>query len=65
MRKYYEYFINKYSLRIVTGVIIALVIGSITLSVHSARDMKRLISEDFNLQQVVDLNGRYRGPLKT
>ncbi|MGD9074851.1 MAG: ATP-binding protein [Desulfobacteraceae bacterium] len=52
MKKYYEFFASKRGLRIVSLIIFILLAGAFYLSVLSARDMKRIIREDFNSQQL-------------
>jgi PAS domain S-box-containing protein len=52
MKKYFTYFARKPGLRLVTVVILILLGGAIFLGVLSAGEMKRLISKDFNVQQL-------------
>jgi PAS domain S-box-containing protein len=52
LRKYFEYFARKRGLRHVTVFILILLAGAIFLGVLSAKEMKRIISEDFNNQQL-------------
>jgi two-component system NtrC family sensor kinase len=52
VKKYFEYFARKRGLRVVTIVILILLVGALVLGVLSSREMKRMISEDFNDQQL-------------
>ncbi len=52
MKKYFEYFARKRGLRVVTIVIFVLLGSALFLGVLSSREMKRMISEDFNEQQL-------------
>ncbi|MGD8512843.1 MAG: cache domain-containing protein, partial [Deltaproteobacteria bacterium] len=52
MKKYFEYFARKRGLRVVTIVIFILLGSALVLGVLSSREMKRMISEDFNDQQL-------------
>ena len=52
MKKYFKYFAQKPGLRLMTAAILVLLLGALFLGVLSAREMKRLISEDFNFQQL-------------
>ncbi|MDY6990511.1 MAG: ATP-binding protein [Thermodesulfobacteriota bacterium] len=52
MKKYFEYFARKRGLRHVTIFILILLGGAIFLGVLSAREMRSIISEDFNNQQL-------------
>ncbi len=52
MKKYFEYFARKRGLRVVTIVIFILLGSALVLGVLSSREMKRMISEDFNAQQL-------------
>ena len=52
MKKYLEYIARKQNLRVVVIVILVLLAGSVFLSVLSARNMKGIINEDFNSQQL-------------
>ncbi len=52
MKKYFEYFARKRGLRLVSVIILVLLGAAIFLGVFSAREMKRMISEDFNNQQL-------------
>ncbi|MBW1739673.1 MAG: PAS domain S-box protein [Deltaproteobacteria bacterium] len=52
MKKYFEYFARKPGLRLVSVVILVLLVGVFFLGMLSAREMKRMISEDFNVQQL-------------
>ncbi|MBN2125587.1 MAG: PAS domain S-box protein, partial [Deltaproteobacteria bacterium] len=52
MKRGFEYLIRGKGLYAVTVVIVLLAVCSVTLSVLSAQDMKRIINEDFNFQQL-------------
>jgi len=52
VKKYFEYFARKRGLRVVTIVIFILLGSALILGVLSSREMKRMISEDFNNQQL-------------
>ena len=52
MKKYFEYFARKRGLRVVTVVIFILLGSALFLGVLSSREMKRMISKDFNDQQL-------------
>jgi PAS domain S-box-containing protein len=52
LKKYFEYFARKRGLRVVTVVIFILLGSALFLGVLSSREMKRVISEDFNDQQL-------------
>jgi two-component system NtrC family sensor kinase len=52
VKKYFEYFARKRGLRVVTIVILILLVGALVLGVLASREMKRMISEDFNDQQL-------------
>ena len=52
MKKYFKYFAQKPGLRLVSVVILVLLVGVFSLGILSAREMKRIISEDFNNQQL-------------
>ena len=52
MKKYFEYFVKKTAVRVVVLIVLILVACAVFLSVLSARDMKRIINEDFNSQQL-------------
>ncbi|MBE9570294.1 MAG: hypothetical protein IMF11_06700, partial [Proteobacteria bacterium] len=52
MKRYFKYFARKPGLRLVTIVILIVLGGALFLGVLSAREMKRMISEDFNAQQL-------------
>ena len=52
MKKYFKYFAQKPGLWLVTIVILVLLVAAFTLGMLSAREMKRMISEDFNTQQL-------------
>ena len=52
MKKLFAAIVQKRSLRIVSAVILALMLGAAYLTVVSAREMKRTINEHFNAQQL-------------
>ena len=52
MKKYFRYFARKPGLRLMTIVILGLLGSALFLGVLSAREMKTLISRDFNSQQL-------------
>ncbi|NVM22703.1 MAG: PAS domain S-box protein [Desulfobacterales bacterium] len=52
MKKYVKYFSEKKGLRLITVIIIILLGGAFTLGMLAAQEMKRMISEDFNNQQL-------------
>lgn len=52
MKKYFKYFARKPGLRLMTIIILALLGGALFLGVLSAREMKTLVSRDFNSQQL-------------
>ncbi len=52
MKKYFKYFAQKPGLRLLTVAIFILLVGALFLGVLSAREMKRMVSEDFNFQQL-------------
>ncbi len=52
MKKYLEYIGQKQSLRLVAMVILVLLASAVFLSILSARNMKTIINEDFNSQQL-------------
>jgi len=52
LKKYFKYFAQKPGLRVVTTVILILLGSALFLGALSAREMKRMISEDFNAQQL-------------
>ena len=52
MKKYFKYFARKPGLRLMTIVILILLGGALFLGVLSAKEMKRMVSEDFNFQQL-------------
>ncbi|MFH0845752.1 MAG: PAS domain S-box protein, partial [Pseudomonadota bacterium] len=52
LSKYLEYMTRKQGLRLVIVIILALLAGSVILSVLTARDMTKIIKEDFNSQQL-------------
>jgi PAS domain S-box-containing protein len=52
LKKYYEFFASKRGLRVISIIIFILLASAFYLSAISARDMKRIIREDFNSQQL-------------
>ena len=52
MKKYLKYFARKPGLWLVTTVVAALLGGALILETLSAREMKNIINEDFNAQQL-------------
>jgi two-component system, NtrC family, sensor kinase len=52
VRRYFKYFARKRGFRVVIAVILALLAGAICLGILSAKEMERMISEDFNAQQL-------------
>jgi hypothetical protein len=52
LKKYYEFFASRGGLRVISIIIFILLASAVYLSVLSARDMKRIINEDFNSQQL-------------
>ena len=52
MKKYYEYLTSGRGLRVISLIIFILLASAVYLSALSARDMKRIIREDFNSQQL-------------
>ncbi len=52
MKKYFEYFARKRGLLVVTIFLLVLLAGAFFLSRFSALEMKRVINEDFNYQQL-------------
>ena len=52
MKKYFEYFARKRGLLVVTIFLLVLLVIAFFLSRFSAREMKRVINEDFNYQQL-------------
>jgi len=52
VKRYFEYFAKKRGFRVVVAAILGLLAGAISLGILSAREMKRMISEDFNAQQL-------------
>jgi PAS domain S-box-containing protein len=52
LKKYFEYFARKRGLLVVTISLLVLLAGAFFLSSLSAREMKRVINEDFNYQQL-------------
>jgi PAS domain S-box-containing protein len=52
LKKYFEYFARKRGLLVVTILLLVLLAGAFFLSRFSAREMKRVINEDFNYQQL-------------
>jgi PAS domain S-box-containing protein len=52
LKKYFEYFARKRGLQLVTIIILILLGAALFLGVRSAREMKEIIKEDFNAQQL-------------
>lgn len=52
MKKYFEYFARKRGLLVVTILLLVFLTGAILLSRLSSREMKRVVSEDYNAQQL-------------
>jgi PAS domain S-box-containing protein len=52
LKKYFKYFARKPGLRLMTAAILVLLVGALVLGVLSAREMKTIISGDFNSQQL-------------
>lgn len=52
IKQYQKYFTWKRSLRFVIFLIVVLLTIAISLGIHSARNMKKIINADFNLQQL-------------
>jgi hypothetical protein len=52
LKKYFEYFARKRGLLVVTIFLLVLLAGAFFLTRFSALEMKRVINEDFNYQQL-------------